>query len=117
MFTIVDDNVGTHDIMMSGCHSYVYEHVFKVGPRNGCLENLGTSLMPYGISKDDIPDPFDIFMDTGITETGELYIGKAPSTAGDYIDLRAEMDCLVAVSACPDDLSDCNGGKMHTHCR
>jgi uncharacterized protein YcgI (DUF1989 family) len=30
---------------------------------------------------------------------------------GDYVDLRAEMDCLVAVAACPDDVGVYNAGK------
>ncbi len=111
MFTIVEDTVGTHDIMMSECHCFVYEHVFKVGPRNGCYENLAAALASYGIPKDNVPDPFDIFMKTTISAAGEPEIGVTPSGPGDYIDLRAEMDCLIAVSACPDDVSDCNGGK------
>ena len=111
MFTIEEDKVGVHDILLSECHSYVYEHIYKVGPRNGCLENLANAVASYGISQDNIPDPFDIFTDTEITETGEPKINTAASSAGDYIDLRAEMDCLVGLSACPDDVSDCNGGK------
>jgi len=68
------------------------------------------AIEPYGIPKDDVPDPFDIFMTTGITEKHELLVGTAASNADDYIELRAEMDCLVAVSACADDHTDCNGG-------
>ena len=109
MFTIGEDTVGVHDIMLSECHSYLYEHMFKVGPRNGCQENLANALEPYSICVDDLPDPFDIFTDTRISETGELSIHTAPSGPGDYIDLHAEMDCLIAVSACPEDISACNG--------
>ena len=29
--------------------------------------------------------------------------------AGDYIDLRAEMDLIVAISNCPQELNPCNG--------
>ena len=28
----------------------------------------------------------------------------APTRAGDYVELRAEMDCFVVVSACPQDI-------------
>jgi uncharacterized protein YcgI (DUF1989 family) len=111
MFTIVDDTVGVHDIMLSECHSYVYEHIFKVGPRNGCYENLSHVLAPYDISSDDLPDPFDIFTDTEVTDSGDIQINTAASGPGDYIELRAEMDCIIGVSACPDDVTPCNGGK------
>lgn len=111
MFTIVADTVGVHDIMFCECHSFVYEHMFKLGPRNGCFENLAGAVAPYGIPADDLPDPLDIFMRTDITEDRELSVGVAASGPGDYIELRAEMDCLIAVSACADDYTDCNGGR------
>jgi uncharacterized protein YcgI (DUF1989 family) len=111
MFTIVADTVSVHDIVFCPCHSYVYEHVYKVGPRNGCFENLSAAVKPYGISSDDLPAPFNIFMNTGIKDDGELYVAATPSKKGDYIELRADMDCLVAVSACADDISDCNNGE------
>ena len=33
------------------------------------------------------------------------------SKPGDYVDLRAEMDALVAISNCPQIYNPCNGGK------
>jgi uncharacterized protein YcgI (DUF1989 family) len=111
MLTITQDTVGIHDVVFCPCHSYVYEHVFGVGPRNGCLENLAAAVAPAGISADELPDPLNIFMNTGIRESGELYVAATPSKKGDFIELLAEMDCLVAVSACADDVTDCNHGK------
>lgn len=111
MFTIVEDSVGVHDIVFSPCHSFVYEHMLDAGPRNGCFENLSAAVEPFGISPDDLPDPFNIFMNTGVREGGELYVAAAPSKKGDYIELKAETDCLVAVSACADDITDCNNGN------
>ena len=43
---------------------------------------------------------------------GELKILEPVSTAGDYIDLRAEMDCLAALSACSVDIGKTNAGKL-----
>lgn len=109
MFTIVADTVGVHDIIFCPCHSYVYEHFLDVGPRNGCFENLSAAVEPFRISSDELPDPFNIFMNTGVRENGELFVAASPSKKGDYIELRAEMDCLAAVTACADDITDCNG--------
>lgn len=110
MFTIVEDTVGVHDIVFCPCHSHVYEHLLKVGPRNGCFENLAAAVAPFGISPDELPGPFNVFMRTEIDENGELSVLATPSKKGDFVDLRAEMDCLVAVSACADDVTDCNLG-------
>jgi uncharacterized protein len=111
MFRIAEDTVGVHDILFSPCSAYVYEHIYGVGPRDGCYENLARALQGFGISIDQVPDPFNIFMNTGIDEDYSLVIRRALSAPGDYVNLRAEMDCVVAVSACAADLDECNGGE------
>src|SRR5699024_4275053 len=95
MFKIVDDKVGVHDLIYAPCNSWLYEEVFKVGPRNGCLENLANALEPYQIEKAYVPNPFNIFMHTHIDEEYNTSIRKPFSKKGDYIDLEAQMDCLV----------------------
>lgn len=110
MFTITDDKVGIHDLIYPSCHSYIYEEIYKVGPRNGCSENLAIALDSYNIGKENIPDPFNIFMHTDIDKEYKTSIKKPLSKKGDYIELKAEMDCLVAISNCADDISDCNMG-------
>ena len=110
MFTIIEDTVGVHDITFCECHSWVYENMFDAGARNGCQENLAAALADYGITLDRIPDPFNIFMHTGITENHELFVAAPTSRAGDHLTLRAEMDCLVGLTACADDVTECNAG-------
>jgi uncharacterized protein YcgI (DUF1989 family) len=109
MFTIVEDTVGVHDLLLPACNSDLYEHFFGVGRRKGCLELLQHALEPYGIDPALIPDPFNLFTNTMISAERELVICEPASRAGDHIDLRAEMDCVVGLTACPEDLSDCNG--------
>ena len=53
---------------------------------------------------------------TGVTAIDALapsgVIGEPVSRPGDYIEFRAEMDCLVGLSNCPEDaLTPCNGRK------
>lgn len=49
-------------------------------------------------------------MKTHVDENNEMAIETPESNAGDYIDLIAEMDCLVGVTACAEEVaSDCNG--------
>jgi hypothetical protein len=40
-----------------------------------------------------------------------MEIKEPTSRAGDFYDLRAEMDLLVAVSNCPQERNPCNGFK------
>jgi uncharacterized protein len=109
MFEIVEDTVGIHDLLFPACNSYLFENAFNVGPRNGCAENLAAALEPYGIEARRVPDPFNIFMHTIINERHEMEILRPVSKPGDHVGLEAQMDCLVAISSCAEDITDANG--------
>ena len=72
-------------------------------PDNGCFENLTAAVAPYGIEPVDIPAPFNLFQNMLIdTETGVMRHTKIRPPAPVPVRMQALMDCLVAVSACPD---------------
>ena len=71
---------------------------------------LTEALAPYGLTGDDIIDVFNVFMNVDLHPDGSFTIKPSTATKDDYIDLRAEMDVLAAVSACPADKSPTNGG-------
>lgn len=77
------------------------------GTRN-CRDNLALALAPYGISKRDIPWAYCPFMKVVAYPDGRLDIEPPPTKPGDYTDLRAEMDLLVAISNCPQERNPCN---------
>jgi uncharacterized protein len=108
--TIVEDTVGVHDVMFTGCSRYVYEHLLEVGPQNGCIDNLTAAVAAFGIEPHLLPDPFNIFMNTSVGPDGGLSIGPSPSRPGDHLVLEAHEDLIVALTSCADDVTDCNGG-------
>lgn len=72
-------------------------------PDHGCFENLTAALAPYGIAPVDIPAPFNLFQHMLIdAETGVMVRGTLRPREPVAVRMRALMDCLVAVSACPD---------------
>jgi uncharacterized protein YcgI (DUF1989 family) len=109
MFTVVADTVGVHDMLFPPCSTFLYEHVFGVEGKTGCREHLAAALAPHGIGFPQVTDPFNVFMNTAIDEAGRMAIYRPQSGAGDHLDLRAEMDLIVAVSACAADVNACNG--------
>lgn len=111
MFTVVADAVGVHDMLFPSCSQYVYGTLLDGPVQDGCHELLTRALAPYGISDDLVTDPLNVFMNTAIDSLGRPMIGRAESKAGDALALRAETACIVAVSACPDDRTDCNNGR------
>ena len=56
------------------------------------------------------PEPLNLFMNVPVTE-GRISVESPVCKPGDYVVLRAETECLVVMSACPNDLMDTNGGK------
>ena len=101
MFTIIEDTVGKHDFLFAPCSPEMFRITYGVTDYHpNCLENLSAALVPFGINSSDIPVAFNVFMNAAISEDGMISIFPPRSRAGDFIDLRAEMDLIVAVSAC-----------------
>lgn len=101
MLTIVEDRVGRHDFLLTPCSPEMFRILYRhEGHHPSCFENLATDLAPFGISADALPTTFNIFMDVSVAPDGALSIGPPRSRPGDFIDLRAEMDLVVGVTAC-----------------
>ncbi|MGD8765705.1 MAG: urea carboxylase-associated family protein [Desulfobacteraceae bacterium] len=101
MLTIETDQVGKHDFLFPPCSQEMFAIEYDIyEPHPNCLENLTQSLKPFGIVEAQIPIPFNVFMNAHVSENGEITIRPPLSKAGDYIEFLAEMDLMVAVSAC-----------------
>jgi len=110
MLTIVNDtvertpqpnNVATHDLIFTRCDARHYELVFGKAGAPNCQDNLAGAIAKYGLGAHDVHDPLNLFMTTGLNEEGRpIYVASAAKT-GDFVDLYAEMDCIIAISACP----------------
>jgi uncharacterized protein len=100
LMTVVDDTCGRHDTI-GGCCSAESNFV-RYGVRGpNCRDNLLKGLGELGLGKKDIVANLNFFMYVPIGQDGEMAIVTGVSKAGDYVDLRAETDVLVALSNCP----------------
>lgn len=107
MFTILEDRVGKHDFLYTPCSPETFSILYgHQGEHPSCFGNLVENLAPYGITPDAIPTTFNIFMNVDVLPNGELKLGPPTSQAGDYIDLRAEMELIVGVTACSAEMSN-----------
>jgi uncharacterized protein YcgI (DUF1989 family) len=110
MFSITDDQVGKHIMLYAPCSQVMFEKSYGVAEaHSNCLDNLVSNLKNYGIQASDITIPFNIFMNIKISKQGKITIQSPISIAGDYIELRAEMDMIVGVTACS--AGSCNNFK------
>lgn len=103
-----DTSPGVHDTLIAACDRYRYE---LLGAKNhaNCTDNLRTSLAKLNLTTPEIPCPLNLFMHIPVGQNGVLQFLPATSQAGDRVTLKAEMNCIVAFSACPQDLVPING--------
>lgn len=107
MFTIIEDKVGVHDFLLAPCSREMFRKLYKIeGYHPSCFENLANNLAPFGIQEDHIPTAFNIFMNVAVKQNGKIKVEPPLSRAGDYIILKAEMDLIVALTACSAELSN-----------
>ena len=107
MFTLLEDRVGRHDFLLTPCSPETFQIIYgNHDPHPSCFGNLSKNLAPLGIQPDEIPTTFNVFMNVQVAPDGELTIGPPTSTAGDSLDLRAEMDLIVGVTACSAEMSN-----------
>ncbi|CAM4461963.1 hypothetical protein FHS16_003078 [Paenibacillus endophyticus] len=109
ILTIIADKVGQHDFINSACRPEMYEFSYDKPKHASCYDNLNQALAPYGIPAPDQHYSFNLFMNTVIDPSGQISVERPLSKAGDYIELRAELDLIIAISACPCSESACNG--------
>ena len=106
LMTIIKETAepkGIHDTYIRMCNSLLFES-YGQPPRDGCLEIISKLVAPFGIQPEDVPDPFNVFLNLEHRPQDGRWISKEPVTRpGDYIEFRAETDCLVAISNCPAD--------------
>jgi uncharacterized protein YcgI (DUF1989 family) len=99
-----DASPGVHDMLCAACDPERYAGLGVQGPHASCQENLLAAMTALGFERVEVPQPINLFMNIPVREGGELGWEPAPTRAGDSVTLRAEMDCVVVVSACPQDI-------------
>ena len=65
----------------------------------------------FGLGRKDIVANVNWFMNVPVEADGRMAIVDGWSKAGDYVDLLADTDVLVAISNCPQIYNPCNGGR------
>lgn len=107
---LADTSPGGHDTLIAACSSEMYAHMGHGGTHANCADNLIAAVKPFGIPIGLVPSPWNLFMLAPVTPSGRIKYLRPRSKPGNYVELRAENDCVVAFSACPDDVYPTNGG-------
>lgn len=107
MLTIGHDSVGRHDFLLTPCSLQTFEIIYgHTGPHPSCFDNLARAFHSFGIPADTIATTFNIFMNAPVSPDGGIAVLPPQSVAGDSIELRAEMDLVIGLTACSAELSN-----------
>ena len=94
MLTVVSDGfapIGRHDLQLGMCA--------------GCLDSLAAALAPWRISADVIPMPLNAFQHAAVdVVSGAIAPTSVRPSSPMCLELKADIDLIVAAAACPDPL-------------
>jgi uncharacterized protein len=110
ILTLVEDNSGgVHDTLIAACDNPRYALLGCTEYHDNCADNLTAGLAELGLTKQTTPSPLNLFMHIPWTVEGALSWEEPVSRPGSYVTFRAEMDAVIAFSACPQDILPING--------
>jgi uncharacterized protein len=104
-----DSSPGIHDTLLAACDIWRYRNLGCTGHHDNCRDNLFAGMAELGLVPPECPSPLNLWMNTPVVEGHGIDWRPPVSRAGDHVVLRAELDCIVALSACPQDLVPING--------
>ena len=104
-----DTSPGQHDTLIAACDDYRYGLLGCADYHDNCTDNLHAALRRIGIALSECPSPLNLWMNIPVASDGRTSWGEPLSKPGDHVVLRAQMDCIVAMSACPQDILPING--------
>ncbi|MFK3779552.1 DUF1989 domain-containing protein [Agrobacterium sp. NPDC089420] len=110
MLTLVSDSAALrHDTLLCPCNADLYQQLGCKGFHRSCCGNFHEALAAEGIAVAHTPASLNLFMNVAVNADGSLDRRPPASVAGDHVALRAEMDLLLVLSACPQDITEING--------
>lgn len=111
LLTITGSTCEYHDTIGGACspESNTLRYGHHTRHQHACVDNFLAALAPWGLGKRDIVSNVNWFMNVPVTDDGTLGIVDGISAPGLFVDLRAEVDALVAISNCPQVNNPCNG--------
>lgn len=104
-----DTSPGIHDTLIAACDVHRYEQLGCTDYHDNCTDNLAAAMTELDLAAPETPCPLNLFMNIPWTPDGALAFDPPKSKSGDYVVLRAHMDCVVAMSTCPQDMAPING--------
>jgi uncharacterized protein len=109
MRLVSDESPGVHCMLFAACDPARYRLLGCTTPHDNCADNLRAAVAPFAIALPYVPTPLNLFMNIKLDGHKLMRIEAPEAKAGDSVTFEALVDCVVAMSACPQDLLPVNG--------
>ena len=102
LFSIVEDTTGgAHDALAGGSTTATNEARYHTTTLRNTRDNFILAAGKIGLDRRDVHPCISFFAPVNVDAEGRFQWDPSRRQTGDFIDLRAEMDVLVALSNCP----------------
>jgi uncharacterized protein YcgI (DUF1989 family) len=106
-----DTSPGVHDTVIPPCDPARYAKLGCAPDHASCADNLHKSLAALDLKVAECPASFNLWMNIPVLPSMELEWRETVSKPGDTLVFRALTDCIMVMSACPQDIVRINSGK------
>ena len=109
---IMEDTAnGAHDTLLAACDRYRYQLLGCEGYHRNCTDNLWEAMIGAGYKITETPSPFNLWQNTPVEADGAIRPNPPCYRKGDFIVMRAKMDLVICLSACPQDITPINASR------
>ncbi|HXA36794.1 MAG TPA: urea carboxylase-associated family protein [Steroidobacteraceae bacterium] len=106
-----DTSPGVHDTVIAPCDPARYAKLGCAEGHASCADNLHRALATLDLAVQVCPASFNLWMNIPVLATGELEWRETVAKPGDSVVFRALIDCIMVMSACPQDVIRINSGR------
>ncbi len=101
LFSIVEDTSGKHDAVVGGSSAESNRTRYGAGRHRDTRKNFISAAAKLGLDRRDVHPCISFFVPISVGANGQFQWNDGVRQAGDFVDLRTEMDLVVALSNCP----------------
>jgi len=111
MLLLEEDTAGcVHDTLCPACDKWMYKYYGCPPGHRNCRDNFFEALFAAGYDSTLLPNPLNLWMNVEVSGNSKMDLKRPVTKAGDVLVLKALMDCVFIMSACPMDITPVNGG-------
>ena len=109
MLELVEDlSPGVHCMLFAACDAARYRLLGCETYHDNCADNLREAVAARHVPLPYVPTPLNLFMNTKFDRHSVMRIEPPEAQPGDSVTFRAAHNCIIALSACPQDMVPVN---------